>query len=144
MIEQQRKALVMNIITIAVVGSLLAAGYFVFVKKDTITPTGSTATVETAAETIAIGFEIDRTVRDLGDLKKAVADSVAIFDMQAFKDLTNFSVEVSPEKIGRVNPFVPTEWKLRMQSLEESSKKGGTQNASATSAIPAGAPETGI
>lgn len=122
--QEKIKTLLVNILTAVVVVGVVVTGYFVFTKTDAVSTVGSSAPVTAVAvvaqETAAIGNEIDNTVRDLGGLERAVASSVVIFDLPAFKNLENFSVTVSPENLGRANPFTPTTWKIKLNALETS------------------------
>jgi hypothetical protein len=119
--EDKTKTLVVNIATVVVVLGVIVSGYLVFSKKDTSTPAGTVLSVETAA-----GSDISQTVNDLTSLKKAVADSVAIFNMPEFVRLKNFSVAVPSENIGRPNPFVAPAWKVKLQVLQDAvAKKSG-------------------
>jgi hypothetical protein len=124
--EDKTKTLVVNIATVVVVLGVIVSGYLVFSKKDTSTPAGTVLSVETAADTVATGSDISQTVNDLTSLKKAVADSVAIFNMPEFVRLKNFSVAVPSENIGRPNPFVAPAWKVKLQVLQDAvAKKSG-------------------
>ncbi len=125
--NEKTKTLVTNILTLVTIVAVIVGGYFV-IKKDIVAPSVDDATAKSAAQTVAAGFEIDRTIRELGDLQEAVVNSVAIFHTNEFKDLVNFSVIISPENIGRTNPFTPTAWSIKMQAVEESvSPKGLTR-----------------
>ena len=117
--DNKAKTLLINLATAGVLVGVVVTGYFVFFKKDAVTPSNINATVETAAQAIAVGVEIDRTIRELSDLKKAIADSVAIFDMQAFRNLMNLSVSIPSQNVGRTNPFVPTDWKIKLEALQK-------------------------
>lgn len=136
--QDKTKNLLINILTAAVVVGVAVAGYFVFMKTDTTSITGvaapATSVAVVAEETTAIGNEIDSTVRNLGDLERAVASSKVIFDLPAFKNLEDFSVEIPGDTVGRVNPFVPTVWKIKMKALEASLlKKSSSASAPASS-----------
>ncbi len=133
--NEQTKKLVKNIVMLAAVGAVIIVGYFV-IKKDTVSLLVDEGTAKTAAQTLAAGFEIDRTMRELLDLKEAVADHIIIFVAKEFKDLINFSVTIFPENVGRTNPFTPTAWSLEMQALEESAVRKGTQNERTSQSAP--------
>lgn len=124
--QEQIKTLLVNILTFAIVIGVLVAGYIVFTKKDTSTTGSVTSVAKIAEETASIGAEIDSTVKDLRDLSRAVASSTIIFDLPEFQNLENFSVTIQPEPIGRMNPFVPTVWKLKMKASEEAIKRGAS------------------
>lgn len=136
--QEQIKALLVNIFTGAVILGVIVAGYLVFVKKDTTIINSVTSVAKIAEQTTSIGMEIDATVRDLKDLSDAVAKSKVIFDLPAFQNLENFSVTIPKETVGRINPFVPTAWKLKMKAQEEeanersSSAQSNAQSASAS------------
>lgn len=122
--QEQTKSLTVNILTAVVVGGVLFVGYFVFLRKEIPTVDSVASSVaevaKIAEETALIGTEIDFTVRDLGELARAVASSNIIFDLPAFKNLQDFSISIPVETVGRANPFVPTEWKLRMNAIGDS------------------------
>ena len=137
--HKQTKTLLVNTITAAVVVGVFVAGYFVFVKEDTDPTTKEIVVARIAEETTSIGAEIDYTVRILEDLDIAVASSRIIFDLPAFRNLQNFTVEIPAEAIGRVNPFVPTDWKLKMKAQEKNTAK--TATSTSESDAPASAPQ---
>lgn len=143
--QEKIKNLLVNVITGAVVVGLIYAAYFVFTKSSsgpadtTVAPELSVAKI--AEETAIVGVEIDRTVSSLKDLKRTVANSKVIFDLPAFQNLQDFSVAIPEEPLGRPNPFVPTEWKLKMKALEEAaSKSAPTPSASTAPQSTASAP----
>lgn len=139
--KEQIKTILVNTMTVLVVGGVLVSIYIVFFKKDTsITTTVATvaSVAKIAEETAQIGTQIDYTVNDLGDLASAVASSKVIFDLPAFKNLQDFSVEVPPQSVGRQNPFVPTSWKAAMKALESST--GNSASAPADTSSPSSAP----
>ncbi|MCK9345262.1 MAG: hypothetical protein M0P64_04080 [Candidatus Pacebacteria bacterium] len=123
--QEKIKALIVNIITGAVVLGVIVSAYFVFVKRD-ISVVGEVATsvadvAKIAEETAMIGTEIDFTVRDLSNLARAVESSNVIFDLPAFKTLQDFTVPIRGESVGRTNPFLPTAWKEKLNALSGSS-----------------------
>lgn len=134
--REQTKNILVNILTAAIVLGVLVAGYIVFTKKDSA-GTSSTqpapSIAKIAEETSSIGVEIDATVRDLKDLSRAVASSTVIFDLPAFKNLQDFTVTISTEAIGRPNPFIVPDWKIKMKALEEATAKsaGGASGSTA-------------
>lgn len=132
--QEQIKTLLVNIMTGVVIVGLLYAGYSVFTKGGESTATTTTTTTDLsvakiAEETAFVGVEIDRTVANLKDLDRAVASSKVIFDLPAFQNLQDFSVAIPEEPLGRTNPFVPTEWKLKMKALEEPASKSTTPSS---------------
>lgn len=137
MSQEQIKNLLVNIATGAIVVGIIFAGYFVFKSKQPVVVSdGVNISPETnAAETVVIGVEIARTVMGLQDLKNSVESSATVFGMPAFKNLQDFSVAVPPEAIGRIDPFVPTDWKIRAKALEEAIKKQPNQNIVGPSGI---------
>lgn len=130
--QEQIKTLLINIITGVIVVAVLVVGYFVFTKdKSAVLGVVPSMSTETVAETTAlIGTKIEGTVLGLKKLHVAVEEAATVFDMMAFKNLTDFSVGIPNQKIGRENPFVPTEWKFRMNALKDAMKKSPTQGAS--------------
>lgn len=118
--REQIKTLLVNIVTAVIALGVLIVGYFVFLKKETPVADSIVSAVTIAEETASIGAEIDETIRGLGDLERAVASATVIFDLPAFKNLQDFSVTIPTDVVGRQNPFVPTAWKLKMKTLEES------------------------
>ncbi|MBI5077831.1 MAG: hypothetical protein HZB11_00475 [Candidatus Yonathbacteria bacterium] len=136
--NEQIKSLLINILTVAVPVGVLIVGYFIFVKKDTATVSSVASIAKIAEETVSIGTQIDYTVKDLGDLERAVADSKIIFDLPAFKNLQDFTVAVPIEAVGRSNPFIPTAWKLKMRAIEETAAKSATSQSGAQSASVSG------
>lgn len=132
--HSQTKTVLVNIVTGVVVVGLLAVGYFVFVKKETLDIGQVAATSLIADETATIGTEINGTVRDLKNLELAVASSTIIFELPEFKNLEDFSVSIPPESVGRENPFVPTGWKLKLKALEETMVK--TTDSAPPSTVP--------
>lgn len=133
MLQEQTKNLTINIVTGVIVVGVIVAGYFVFRGKQDVV-SGSVVAIsptDSATQTVAIGLEIARTVRDLKDLKTSVESSATVFNMTAFKNLKDFSVEVISENVGtssvRSNPFVPTDWKLKEKALEDTANKQAAQ-----------------
>lgn len=132
----QVKTLVMNIATGALILGILVIGYFVFVNKktDTATPEATTPAMG-VAQTVAVSSDIARTKTELSELRKTVADSVKVFSSPEFRSLQDFSVQVPEEPIGRDNPFIPTDWKIKEKALEAAASKKGT--SSGGSSVPA-------
>lgn len=120
--EEQTKKIIVNILTGIVVVGLLGAGYFVFFKGSGTPLASVTVSSDTVLETVTIGSEIDQTVRDLTALKQAVSVSKDIFSTPAFKNLKDFSASVPSEPIRRENPFLPTDWKVRLDALVATGK----------------------
>lgn len=130
--REQIKTLLVNSATGLVVVGVLVAGYLVFVKNGS-EPVVSSVVVspeEIAVQTGSIGADIERAVRDLEDLNRAVQDSATVFGMATFKRLKDLSVRVSAETVGRENPFVPAEWKVKMKMFEEATGKQVVQKVS--------------
>lgn len=139
----------MNIATGVVVIGVIATGYFVFFKKDATVSTTVTTSLVGAQETVIVGAQVSGTLRELEDLKRAVKDSAEVFRSAAFQSLTNFSVAVPEEPLGRDNPFELTAWKARQKALEETASKRGSssqssQSASVSGMQPAGDTTSGI
>lgn len=136
--NEQTKSLIVNIVTFIVVVGVLAAGYFVFIKKsDVSSSTNAAVSVNAiASETAMIGNEIESTVKDLQDLKSAVESSAIIFSSPAFQNLENFTVPIPEGAVGgRTNPFILTDWKIKFKALEGAS-------VSTTNTVKAAAPQT--
>jgi len=122
MSREKIKTLLVNIATAAIAVGLITIGYFVFLKKDVPAVDTAATVAEIVEDTTTIAAEIDDAVRDLGDLEHAVVSSTMIFDLPAFKNLQDFSVVIQAEAVGRPNPFIPTLWKLKMKTLEETTR----------------------
>ena len=134
----------MNVATGALVLGVIVGGYFAFVSKktDTAAPDAVVST-QGIAQTIAISTNISRTKTELSELKKAVAASVEVFTSPEFRSLRDFSVQVPEEPIGRDNPFIPTDWKLKIKAQEAAaSKKASGGSAQATYMVEA--PAVGV
>lgn len=128
--QEQLKTLLVNIITGVVILAVLAAGYFVFVKKEgatTQSDTGAPLVKTDAQTTVLVGLEISRTVKVLEELNQSVIDSKKFFDRPEFNNLKDFSVVVPRGEVGRENPFAPTAWKLKIKALEESASKASAK-----------------
>lgn len=123
--QEQTKTLLVNIITGIVIMAVLAVGYSVFPKNESIvSDVAASSSTETVAQTTAlIGAKIEDTVASLKKLHSAVEDSTAVFKLPAFNNLIDFSVGIPNQNIKRENPFVPTEWKLKMNALEDAMRK---------------------
>ncbi len=123
--QQKTKILVKNIATIAVLIGVLIVAYVMFVNKKDV-PLDALSVGAVPAETVAtpdvVGARVIRSVRELNDLKSAIASTAAIFSSAVFKGLEDFSIVVPAEPVGRENPFVATEWKLKMKAFEEQAK----------------------
>lgn len=116
--REQIKTFLVNSATGLVVGGVLVAGYLVFVKKESETAVSRAvmSSEEVAVQTGSIGADIERAVRELEGLNRAVHESATVFGMAIFKRLKNLSIRVSAEAVGRENPFVPTDkTKARVQ-----------------------------
>lgn len=133
----ETKSFVMNITTGVLVVALLGTGYFVFLKTGTTpapsaTPSSSVALV--AQQTSSIGADIENTVQSLKNLSQAVENATVIFDLPSFKNLQDFSVPVPTDTIGRDNPFVPSDWKIKLKAAED--KANSTTGASSSQSSP--------
>jgi hypothetical protein len=80
---------------------ILFAGYSFFVKKDEPSVTLSTEPVQGAEGNVGREF-----LAVLLDLKSVELDE-AIFETESFKQLEDWSSILSPEPVGRRNPFAP-------------------------------------
>ena len=121
--KEQTKKILMDVITGIIIVAVLVIGYYVFVKKDTTSQGIIESTTAAADQVVLVGSQIANTVRSLKDLRSSVEKTSAVFIMPAFASLQDFSVEVLSEPIGRANPFVPTDWKLR-QLIQLNNQKG--------------------
>ncbi len=122
---QKTKILVKNVaVGVGIIGVLIVA-YIMFVKKNDV-PTGEFSVDVTSTETVTTPYVVEakvmRTVRELSELNRAVASTIAIFRTPIFQSLENFSVVVPEEPVGSKNPFVATEWKLKLKAFEEQAK----------------------
>lgn len=108
--QPETKSLIMNIVTGALVLIVVIVGYFVFVRNKEVV-SEIVAPSEVTDETIMVGTEINKTFKDLDELKVAVEHTREMLDLPEFKTLNDFSVAIPVEKVGRVNPFIPASWK---------------------------------
>lgn len=129
--QEQIKTLLVNLATGALVVAVLVVGYSAFVKKEPVVSDLSVSpSVKTVAQTTAlIGLKIGDTVASLEKLNTTVENATAIFNRFDFTTLVDLSVEIPRQKVSRENPFVPTEWKLKIRALEESMRKSDVNNA---------------
>lgn len=114
--KEQTKKILIDVVTGIIVVAVLYFGYNTFFKKDTVSQSIAASPAEAADQVVLVGSQIANTARSLKELRSSVEKTSAVFSMPAFASLQDFSVEVSPEPIGRANPFVPTDWKLRQLS----------------------------
>lgn len=121
--KEQTKKILMDVVTGIIVVAVLVIGYYVFVKKDTVSQSIIESPTAAADQVVLVGSQIASTARSLKDLRSSVEKTAAVFSIPAFASLQDFSVEVLPEPIGRPNPFVPTDWKLKqLAQLNQKSK----------------------
>lgn len=135
----QVKTLMTNIATGAFILGVLVAGYFMFVKKtDTTTPEAA-VTVSGVAQAVSVSSNITRTKTELSELKKAVVSSVEVFSSSEFRNLKDFAQQIPEEPQGRDNPFMATDWKIKMLASEAAANKKSTSGStvSTVSAAPA-------
>lgn len=111
------KKILIDIITGAVVIGVIVVGYFAFKSNQPVISDGIIGgpSAGIADQVVVVGAQVAGTVRDLSDLRQAVEQSVTVFNLPAFSSLQDFSAQVTPEPVGRPNPFLPTDWKLRQQ-----------------------------
>ena len=108
--QPRTKSLIINTITGALVIGIVIAGYIVFVKnKKTVAEI--VAPSETIDKTIMMGIEINKTFKDIDELKAAVEGARAMIGSPVFQTLKDFSIVVPAEEFGRENPFIPANWK---------------------------------
>lgn len=111
----QIKKITINIITGAIIVGTFVIGYWVFFldgSEEKEIPADATR----VSQVIMVGVEIERTLRELGDLERSIKSSKDIFDIPVFKGLEDFSVQVPTENIGRENPFTRTTWKISQEA----------------------------
>lgn len=118
---------------------VVVSGYLVFRGKQGaapsvgVTPSTNDISVSgTAEDTITIGAEMAHTVSDIQELKNSIESSVTVFNLPAFKNLRDFSTTIPIEPVGRKNPFLPTDWSLKIKAVQDASSKqvGSTQSYS--------------
>jgi len=113
------KPVLVNVVTGVIVVGVLIVGFVVF-RNTSQTTTGTTGSIgEIASETVLIGADIETTVKGLEDLTRAVESSSVIFSTPAFRNLVDFSVTVQSQPVGRMNPFLPTDWKIKISEREK-------------------------
>jgi hypothetical protein len=114
-----------NLVTILVVLLILVGGYFGygFISGGSSSDTLSVATPDGGGATV--GGDLLVILANLKGLK--LDDS--IFSNPLFRNLKNFNVELSPEPIGRPNPFAPLDGSAgqNSQSLNVQIKSFKTQ-----------------
>ncbi len=121
--SQKTEALIKNIVVGSIIVGVLIAAYFLFVKDTPVdTLSGEAVAVDSVSTADVVQAKVTRTVSELKDLKSALASAIAIFTTPVFGSLENFSVSVPAEQVGRVNPFVITEWKIKIKALEEQAR----------------------
>lgn len=141
--QEKTKNLIINIATGLIVLGVVIAGYFVFMKKEDSASTSGTPVVteNTTSDTVAVGAEVSRTVRELERLNSSVESFSLFFRAPEFQNLKSFSVGIPSETVGRANPFVVTEWKKKAQALEAASNKqsnGSFSGRAAQATVPVG------
>lgn len=127
----QVKKMVMNIATGVLIFGAIGVGYTVFFKEKTDTATPETpAPVLGVAQTVAVSSDIARTKAELSELKKTVAASINVFSSREFRSLEDFTLQVPEEPIGRDNPFMSTDWKLKIKAEEAAAASKKTASGS--------------
>lgn len=125
-----KKTILVDVLTGLVLLLVLVFGYLTFVSKETSSAPGVTevnTTPDVVAETIAISDSIAQTKEEIGDLARAVTEATQIFNSPDFVSLEDFSRVVPAETVGRDNPFLKTDWKLRLEALEQAAQKAASQ-----------------
>lgn len=110
----QTKKIAINTATTIIVIGITATMYWTFF-GDKENKAETRASVEQASQTVMVGFEITRTLRELEGLEKSIRSAQGIFDEPVFKDLEDLSVRVPRESAGRDDPFVKTAWKISVE-----------------------------
>ncbi len=114
--QQKTKKMITDALTIAVVIGVFITGYYVFKGAD-VTESGIvTQKTEIADQVVQAGVEVDTTIRNLKNLQSSVVASSVVFAAPSFMSLQDLSTKITPEKVGRPDPFVPTSWKLAQKS----------------------------
>lgn len=119
----------MDIITWAGIISVFVVGYLVFKPKSQIASPVVDPAVAIAARTEAIGADIGRAVAGMKELTQAVNDSLSIFDEPIFQKLEDFSLTLTPETVGRDNPFEQAAWKRKIKIDELDAAAMGRQTS---------------
>ncbi len=121
---QKTKIPVKNIAIGSVLIGVLIITYFVFKKVTQVNTSSDGAVVVDSVQTAdVVEAKVIRTVRELNDLKSAVEINAAVFSSTAFRVLEDFSVVVPTELVGRENPFVITEWRIKIKAFEDAASK---------------------
>ena len=90
-----------NIFLFLIIFALLAAGYVYFFRGES----GDTLQISTGPSGAAT--EVGRELLQLGATLRAIKLDDSIFSDPAFRALEDFSQELTPEPVGRQNPFAP-------------------------------------
>lgn len=131
---EQIKILKNVAIGVGVLG-ILIGGYVLFTKSGTAVPSDTVAVSGMNSgvnpqSTELVGADISRKIADLEALRASVEKSAGIFKGSAFKNLVDFSATVHAvqlEDVQRDNPFIVTDWKLKMKAKEDAAKKQAGQ-----------------
>ena len=60
--------------------------------------------------------EVTQTFDELKNLNRSIVNSAALLNLPAFDQLQDNTVQVTPEPVGRDNPFAQTDWKTRLSA----------------------------
>jgi hypothetical protein len=126
------KELIINVTIGLLVVVALVFAYFIFVPEgDNKVKQAFTRTQDaTTGEIITVGSEVAGTITELRALQKAVLETTQLFNSNIFANLRDFSVPIPAEAVGRDNPFVPTEWKLKAIAADERARAVRTASPS--------------
>lgn len=108
--------LIINIAIGALIVAVLYVGYFSFKKDGKLEEPSQEATVNLGTQAILTSQQVTQTFKEFDNLKRSVANSIAVFSLPAFQELKDYSIEVFPEPVGRENPFSQTGWKAQMDA----------------------------
>ena len=95
-----------KIVTGLVVLFLAVAGYQFFIKPDPVAKTASPSGIVTENFDGAAGADNQEFLRVLKNLESVTLDG-SILSSEAFTSLVDFSVQISDQPKGRINPFKP-------------------------------------
>lgn len=105
--SDNKKKLVTNLTITALVLVLLSVGV-VSLKKNKETIVEGSAIKENNLEKNSVSAstqQISRIFVDLNNLNKSIVNSVAILNLPIFTELKDYSVDIVPEPVGKIDPF---------------------------------------
>ncbi len=120
--QEQIKIILKWTVSVVIIAGVFGFAYWALIGKKYSILGDFLTIVKKPSNTVTIGIEVARTVKELEDLTGAVSSATLFFRMPEFERLKNFSVEIYSEPIGRENPFVPTSWRLKLEASEKEAK----------------------